>query len=412
MLTMSPHHRTIALLLTGLLTSSIAACTDEGTDQSGSRTTSGEHQAEDDATRGDAGASNAGASTERDASSSTSTDDMGDDSTSSTSNDDENAADDDPRGPDDSARDNAVSDDPAPDDAPATDDPTADDANFDDTPTGDDPAGDDPTGDDPPDDAAADDLADDDPALDDTADPDLPTDDDAPPEADPTVDSMGDPIENPIACPDVEPTIGDPCDASVCKYGSEVDCRSRWVCSSGMWYLEFAKRDCPEVCPETEPSEGDPCSVHQSQCTYGETPECRSHWMCYEEEWWLIRPQRGCETNVCPDTAPEDGATCTLDEVGSGCFYDGAELCGCNCQWWTMDGTELDEPDVKWTCRTVNTSYPPSYLTSCPFEMPEQGTPCDSGSTCGYTIGDQCVEGFEIMLASCVDGAWDLQQAE
>lgn len=407
MLTMSPHHRTIALLLTGLLTSSIAACTDEGTDQSGSRTTSGEHQAEDDATRGDAGASNAGASTERDASSSTSTDDMGDDSTSSTSNDDENAADDDPRGPDDSARDDAVSDDPAPDDAPATDDPTADDANFDDT-----PAGDDPTGDDPPDDAAADDLADDDPALDDTADPDLPTDDDAPPEADPTVDSMGDPIENPIACPDVEPTIGDPCDASVCKYGSEVDCRSRWVCSSGMWYLEFAKRDCPEVCPETEPSEGDPCSVHQSQCTYGETPECRSHWMCYEEEWWLIRPQRGCETNVCPDTAPEDGATCTLDEVGSGCFYDGAELCGCNCQWWTMDGTELDEPDVKWTCRTVNTSYPPSYLTSCPFEMPEQGTPCDSGSTCGYTIGDQCVEGFEIMLASCVDGAWDLQQAE
>lgn len=227
------------------------------------------------------------------------------------------------------------------------------------------------------------------------------------------LDAMDDPIENPVECPMDEPAEGDACVFdTVCKYGSEPDCRSRWVCGADeIWYREFAKRGCPEVCPETEPSEGDPCIDNRVQCTFGETATCRSHWLCDEQQWWLLSPADDCETQTyCPQTPPASGLDCDLEMVGQGCTYETGERCGCNC-FWDEEAIVAGSAKMQWGCGTINASFPASYLTYCPREVPVAGTPCEPGSTCGYQTEAECVaQGSGTTLAQCIDNVWDVQE--
>ncbi len=227
------------------------------------------------------------------------------------------------------------------------------------------------------------------------------------------LDAMDDPIENPAECPTDEPTTGQPCTFGLtCKYGSEPDCRSRWLCSSQeTWYMEYGKRGCPEVCPTEEPSEGDPCSEANAQCTFGESADCRSLWLCYEEQWYLIAPPLDCEAeSACPETPPPSGLDCPLDEVGTACTYDTAELCRCLC-YWDEAAMAAGEAAMQWLCGTTSAQLPPSYLTSCPADKPVHGAPCDSGSTCAYVTADECAApGAGTTLVTCDEGAWNVQE--
>jgi hypothetical protein len=295
----------------------------------------------------------------------------------------------------------AVLDDEELDDAPSDDTSLMDDAIVDDAIV------DDTTADDLVSDDATDDME---PPTDDQSGDALPL---VPSQSDPAaeVDSMGDPVENPATCPEEEPEVGDPCDdGSACKYGSDPNCRSRWICSGGSWFFEFAKRGCEEVCPAFEPSEGDPCTEQSAQCAFGEDPACRSLWMCYDEQWYLIKPATNCEASVCPDEPPEAGLVCGEEEVGNGCLYPAGERCGCRC-YWGPEASPDDPPEMSWSCGTTSATYPPSYLTNCPFELPEEGTECDTTTTCGYITGDTCeAPGSGITSAECVVGVWVHQE--
>jgi hypothetical protein len=234
------------------------------------------------------------------------------------------------------------------------------------------------------------------------------------PEVDPDwpFDAMNDPIENPTTCPEVEPVTGQGCSEAslVCKYGSELNCRSRWICQeSGTWILNYGPRDCPESCPDTEPAEGDPCEVDRAVCDFGEDPACAAQWLCWEGVWARTFAGDCTVETTCPETPPESGATCTVDEVtppGGKCIYEGGSICGCGCSWF--EESEL-APTIAWWCSIVSSEYPPDYLTACPVEVPEPGTPCDTGVTCGYPNNDMCTERYAgSTLASCVDGVWAL----
>jgi hypothetical protein len=219
------------------------------------------------------------------------------------------------------------------------------------------------------------------------------------------LDNMDDPITNPTECPAAEPSQGEMCTAGVvCKYGSEPDCRSRWICDSTGWWLEYAMRDCPEACPEQEPTEGAACDRQSMQCSYGESPSCRGNWMCYDAQWWLIAPGGECDEDSCPAEPPQTGLTCDPNvDSTSGCMYGQGEACSCYCGW------EGNIPRVQWYCGTTSAGYPPEYLTACPQEQPEEGSPCDSGSTCAYVTMEECeAPGAGTTLANCEEGKWTL----
>lgn len=230
------------------------------------------------------------------------------------------------------------------------------------------------------------------------------------PEPDPLVDAMGDPVENPTVCPEAEPREGESCDQGslVCKYGSALDCRNRLICSNGTWFLEYGPRDCPESCPDVEPSEGDPCDVDRAVCDFGEDPSCAAQWLCWEGLWARTFTGDCALDTICPESPPETGSACELSEVterGGRCIYEGGSLCGCSCSWFD----EEEAPTIAWNCTIVPATYPPSYLTACPLDVPEPGTPCDTGSTCGYPLNDMCMEPYAgATLANCVDGLWAL----
>jgi hypothetical protein len=228
-----------------------------------------------------------------------------------------------------------------------------------------------------------------------------------------SLDGMDDPIENPEICPDAEPVEGDACTfGSVCKYGAEPDCRSRWVCASDdRWFLEYAQRDCPGLCPDVEPLEGDACTGDRVQCTFGPTPTCRSHWLCYEQRWALLSPADDCETQeYCPEAPPAAGETCEPEMMGERCTYETGERCGCTC-YWDEAATAAGAAKVEWFCGTISAGYPPSYLTACPTEVPAPGGSCDHTTTCGYVTQDECSAfGAGTTLATCVDGAWSIQE--
>lgn len=224
-------------------------------------------------------------------------------------------------------------------------------------------------------------------------------------------DAMNDPIENPAECPAEAPGEFDTCnDANlVCKYGSEIDCRSRYLCSeNGMWYLEYGPRDCPEVCPEAEPVEGDPCDVEKAVCDFGDTPSCTAQWMCWDGTWALLYAAECDATAFCPSEQPVAGDPCTVEEARATtgrCIYPGGASCGCGCTWFG----EETAPTIEWYCSITSAQYPPEYITACPSEVPEEGTPCDTGSTCGYPLNDMCSEPYAgSTLANCVDFAWVL----
>ncbi len=227
------------------------------------------------------------------------------------------------------------------------------------------------------------------------------------------LDWMDDPVDNPVVCPADEPAVGDPCPEYelVCKYGDETNCRSRWVCGQNdTWYMQFAKRDCPDVCPADEPTEGDPCDSDLTQCTYGPDPTCRSQWMCFESKWTLVFPAKECaEQNNCPEEPPRVGFDCDPYLFENGCVYTTAYWCGCNCAW-DEEAMSSGIPTTRWYCRNIESSFPPDYLRSCPTEVPTDGTPCDTGSTCGYQTLDECNGyGEGTTLANCVDGLWSVQ---
>jgi hypothetical protein len=228
------------------------------------------------------------------------------------------------------------------------------------------------------------------------------------------LDWMDDPIENAATCPDVEPAIGDPCPSYelVCKYGETSNCRSRWVCGQDdTWYMQYAKRDCPDVCPAAEPSAGDACTADKAQCTYGPNPTCRSQWMCFESQWTSTFPARECaEQNNCPTEPPRVGIDCDPALFENGCIYETAYSCGCSCAW-DEAAIASGTPTTRWYCSNINSSFPPSYLTSCPQQVPTDGSACDSGSTCGYQTLDECNgPGEGTTLAQCVDGLWSVQE--
>jgi hypothetical protein len=229
------------------------------------------------------------------------------------------------------------------------------------------------------------------------------------PEPQSAFDAMNDPVENDIQCPEEEPFAGDTCPAYslVCKYGSEVDCRSRWVCSGdGSWSLNYGPRDCPEVCPEAEPVEGELCEVESAVCDYGDSAQCRAQWLCFEERWARTFYGDCSEQTTCPEAPPETGEACTLEEftpMGDICIYEGGALCACSCYW---EGEVLRQ---QWSCNIVTTGFPPSYLTACPKLLPEVGSDCDetNTSTCGYVTAEECAApGTGTTLANCVDGQW------
>jgi hypothetical protein len=178
--------------------------------------------------------------------------------------------------------------------------------------------------------------------------------------------------------------------------------------------LNFGPRDCPESCPADEPVEGDPCDIDRAVCDFGDEPACAAQWLCWEGLW--ARTFYGdCEVDTsCPETPPETGADCELSEVtpvGGLCVYEGGSLCGCSC-YWEEGATEAT---MSWSCTIVSAEYPPSYLTSCPRQMPEAGSPCGSTntSTCGYPNGDACLEqGTGFTLANCEAGQWVLSDDE
>jgi hypothetical protein len=236
----------------------------------------------------------------------------------------------------------------------------------------------------------------------------------APVDPDWPFDAMNDPIENPVTCPELEPAQGDGCSSEtlVCKYGSEIDCRSRWQCVSGQWYLNYGARDCPESCPAAEPAEGDPCDVDRAVCDYGDDPACSAQWLCWEGTW--ARTFQGdCEVaTTCPEAPPETGDPCTLEEVtpvGGLCIWEGATLCSCGCYW---EGGATSAT-MTWSCAIISADFPPDYLTACPRHPPEAGSPCDTSSGCGYVSADECVEqGTGTTFANCVDGAWVLSDSE
>lgn len=241
-----------------------------------------------------------------------------------------------------------------------------------------------------------------------------PTPEPAPVGPDWPFDAMNDPIENPLTCPESEPAQGDGCsdESLVCKYGSEIDCRSRWFCSSGQWYLNYGPRDCPESCPSAEPAEGDPCDVDRAVCDYGDDPACTAQWLCWEGTW--ARTFQGdCEVaTTCPEVPPETGDPCGLEEVtpvGGLCIWEGATLCSCSC-YWESGATSAT---MTWSCAIISADLPPDYLTACPRHPPDPGSACDTSSGCGYVSADECVEqGTGTTFANCVDGAWVLSDSE
>lgn len=245
-----------------------------------------------------------------------------------------------------------------------------------------------------------------------TADPPAP---EPPPEPEPVVepslplDAMNDPIENDAVCPGDEPAEGDPCPEYrlVCKYGSELYCRSRWICASdGTWWPDYGPRDCPESCPESEPVEGDPCDVANAVCDFGDAANCRAQWLCFEGVWGRTFYGDCQDTTVCPEAQPDNGTECELTEVtplAGRCIYQGGAVCGCGCSW------QGDALSTQWNCWYSPAGYPPSYLTACPPEQPEPGSECgpNNTSTCGYPAGDQCAApDVGYLLANCVEGQW------
>ena len=82
-------------------------------------------------------------------------------------------------------------------------------------------------------------------------------------------------------------------------------------------------------CPETLPGPEDTCQggFNAPTCTYGDQEcECQGFgenatWSCGE----------ATEEPVCPEEAPEDGATCTEQQA---CNFGGGSFCFCNGEEW------------------------------------------------------------------------------
>jgi len=211
------------------------------------------------------------------------------------------------------------------------------------------------------------------------------------------LDAMDDPIDNPELCPVQAPALGEPCPQYelVCKYGSELFCRSRVICGrNDTWGLFYGARDCPESCPASEPNEGEPCEVDNTQCTFGERPICRSHWLCWQGQWALLRAGRDCESDAyCPQQPPRTGASCEQDEftpLGEVCIYPGAETCSCGC--YLEPGG--DTPIRAWNCHVHYADQPPDYLSACPLEPPTIGDACEfDGGSCVFNLTGQCRPG-------------------
>ncbi len=231
--------------------------------------------------------------------------------------------------------------------------------------------------------------------------------------APPTSDRMEDPVDNAANCPTQEPTQGSDCPEAglVCKFGSDPDCRSRWVCDSqNAWTLEFAMRDCGASCPMAEPKPGDPCDVERTQCTYGDAAQCRSLWLCWEEKWARIIGKRDCDADVfCPEVAPETGDECAIDEAtpaGGLCVYSGGIRCGCACGWGPPD-EQWKKPEAQWFCSVVSAQLDPQYLRACPLIPPNEGDACKGDNTCGYVNPTECeARGEGSSLVRCVGDEW------
>ncbi len=236
------------------------------------------------------------------------------------------------------------------------------------------------------------------------------------------LDSMRDPIENPDACPVMDPSEGEPCPeyGLICKYGDDPNCRSRWgcgqvcdpVCTEALgWQQNYGKRDCPGTCPASEPTAGDPCTSDFTLCTYGDDPACRSEWECKGGAWRVLVKARDCDGSVsCPDEAPLALTTCDASEVtpsGGRCVYQYGAICTCDCLW-DLGGAQASGLQIHWDC-SILTPYNGVLDPSCPLGLPTPGSPCTGDSECSYPAADICeVPNNNTTVARCVSGAWEI----
>lgn len=236
------------------------------------------------------------------------------------------------------------------------------------------------------------------------------------------VDSMRDPIENDPDCPASDPEADSECPEMglVCKYGSDPDCRSRWVCgqvcdpvcgSELAWAQNYAHRDCPGECPSSEPTPGDPCDMDHELCTFGDDPACRTLWECLDGSWVALVPERDCQSeDVYCAPEPVGFASCDASQVtppGGRCVYEHGYSCGCSCVW-DIGGQDASGLQINWYC-AIPSPLTVTVTPRCPLAPPDAGTPCSGDAVCDYAPPDICeTYSSALTVASCASGMWEV----
>jgi hypothetical protein len=102
---------------------------------------------------------------------------------------------------------------------------------------------------------------------------------------------------------------------------------------------------------------------------------------------------------TCPPSYPQDSTPCSLPD-GTSCNYDQGNCCP---PW------EAICQGGKWQGFASSCNPPPP--EPCPGTPPSNGAACGGGGPCATSQScsyGQCADGSALMIADCVNGAWDV----